>query len=74
MGRKMDSKKEVKVGDFVQYVDSGELVCDENGSPLRVIAIKLYGVPFTPCVFYSQGSFDYLSNVQVASSLVLELY
>lgn len=70
----MASKKEVKVGDFVQYIDNGELVCDENGTPLRVIQIKPYGVPTVDCVFYSQGSFDYLSNVQTASSLMLELY
>lgn len=69
----MDSRKEVKVGDYVMYVETGEIVCSEEGTPLRVIKIKPYTLKSVLCVFYQDGGFDYLANVQTVPSLLMEL-
>ena len=68
----MDLKREVKVGDYVMYED-GHVVCDEDGIPLKVIEIRPYSLKRRPCVFYSNGEFDYLAKVEVAPPLLLEL-
>lgn len=69
----MDSKREIKVGDCVMYADSGEVVCNEDGEPLKVMKIEEYDYVGVICVFYSDGGYDYLSAVEVAPSLLLEL-
>jgi hypothetical protein len=69
----MDSKKEVEVDDYVQYVDGSGVVCDEDGVPVRVIEIMYHSVLGSYCVFYNQGSFDYLSDVERVDPLMLEL-
>ena len=66
----MDSKREVRVGDFVMY-DDGRIVSNDDGVPLRVVEIKQYYTNM--CVFYINGEFDYLNNVYPASELLLEL-
>ena len=68
----MDLKREVKVGDYVMY-ENGHVVCDEDGIPLKVIQIRPYSFKRRLCVFYSDGGFDYLSKVEVAPPLLLEL-
>jgi len=66
----MDLKKEIKVGDFVQY-DNSEIVCNGDGVPLKVIEIKeRYG---RYCVFYDNGEFDFYKDVEKADPLLLEL-
>ncbi len=76
MEKWMDLKKEIKIGDYVAYIDSGQVVCDENKEPVKVIQIKnisyLGSIPVI-CVFYSDGGFDYLSDLEVAPPLLLEL-
>ena len=71
----MDLKKEVKVGDYVRYKESGEIVyslCDEDKAiPSIVIEIKkLYR---RKCVIYDDGAFDYYESVEPVPTLLLEL-
>ena len=70
MGGWMDSKKEVKVGDFVMY-DNGQIVMNEDGIPLRVVEIRKHYN--NKCVFYIDGEFDFLNSVYPVSGLLLEL-
>lgn len=69
----MKNKKEVEVGDYVQYVDGSGVVCDDDGVPVRVLEIKRHFVLGSYCVYYNQGSFDYLSEVERVDPLMLEL-
>lgn len=73
MGGWMASKREVKVGDFVEYKDGQGVVCDSDGVPLRVIEIKRHDTLGKLCVYYNNGNFDYLKSVKKVSSLVWEL-
>lgn len=73
MGEWMDSKKEVKVGDYVEYVDGQGVVRDDDGSPLRVIEIKKHKLLGKVCVYYTSGGFDLLDTVQKVSPLLTEL-
>lgn len=63
-------RKRVRVGDYVQY-DNGEVVCDEDGTPLRVIEIKNHYN--RECVIYNTGQFDFLADVEKADPLLVEL-
>lgn len=67
----MDSKKEVNVGDFVQYVDGSGVVRDEDGIPLRVVALKTNTL--RPYVVYDSRNFDWYDQVEKADPLLLEL-
>lgn len=66
----MDSKRKVRVGDFVMYED-GYVVKNDDGIPLRVIEIKQYYS--NNCVFYIDGGFDFLHSVYPVPELLLEL-
>ncbi len=71
MGRWMESKKEVEIDDYVIYKSSGEVVCNEAGDPVRVIAfMKFHSYDG---VKYDDGGWDYAERVEKASSLLLEL-
>lgn len=69
----MDLKKEVKVGDFVQYTDEDGVVIGDDGKLLRVIEIFKHKVFGDMCVGYEDGKFDFLNNVEKADPLLLEL-
>lgn len=66
----MESKNEVKIGDYVMYED-GSVVVDENEKPLRVTQITNYFG--RNCVFYYGGGYDFLHTVRKCHSLILEL-
>ena len=66
----MDSKRKVRVGDFVMYED-GYVVKNDDGIPLRVVHIKEYYN--NKCVFYIDGEFDFLHSVYPVPELLLEL-
>ena len=67
----MDLKRKVKVGDFVQYVENGGVVCDEDGKPLKVIELKkIYS---RQCVLYENGYFDWIYEVESIDPLISEL-
>lgn len=69
----MDSKKEIEVGDYAQYRDGSGVVLDEDGVPLMVIEITKHRVLGYRCVFYNNGSFDFLRDVEKATPLMREL-
>lgn len=62
----------VERGDKVMYSD-GRVVCDEDGFPVIVIDIKYHPTLVRLCVFYENGDFDYLEDVEKCSPLLLEL-
>jgi len=68
----MGLKKEVSVGDYVQYICGSGVVCSNiTGLPLKVAKIQTQnGVR---CVIYESGEFDYLESVEKCCSLLLEL-
>ena len=63
MGNWMDLEKEFRNRD--------RIVCDEYG--VRVLEIKINVVLGKYCVYYNQGYFDYLSEVERVDPLILEL-
>lgn len=67
----MDSKKEIEIGDYVIYNDSGEVVCDDAGDPIKVI--KFRKIFARDAVMYEDGNFDFLNDIEKASPLLLEL-
>lgn len=67
----MDLKRKIKVGDFVQYVENGGVVCDEDGKLLKVIELKK--IHSRQCVLYENGSFDWLHDVESIDPLISEL-
>ena len=67
----MDSKNEVKVGDYVVY-ENGSIVVGENEKPLEVVAIKRKA-GYNRCVIYCNGEFDNISDVRKCPALLLEL-
>jgi hypothetical protein len=71
MGEWMDSKNEVRVGDYVMYKEGGSIVTGENGNPLRVATINLSA--YIPAVTYDNGEFDWLETIERAPALLLEL-
>ena len=71
MGEWMDSKNEIKVGDYVAYISDRTIVVDDDGNPLRVVKIDLS--TWLPIVRYTNGEFDWLETVERAPSLLLEL-
>jgi len=75
MGKWMDLKKEVEVGDYVRYKESGDIVYPFNEEdqtiPCRVIEIKKLGRK--KCVIYDDGAFDYYESVEPVPTLLLEL-
>jgi hypothetical protein len=71
MGGWMDSKREIKVGDYVVY-SNGEIVVDENKKPVKIVAIKPRK-GYAVCVIYCDGQFDKLSSVRKCHALLLEL-
>ena len=67
----MDSKKEIEIGDYVIYKDSGEVVCDDVGDPTKVVKFKKKFA--RDAVMYEDGHFDFLNDIEKASPLLLEL-
>jgi hypothetical protein len=68
----MDLRREVSVGDYVQYVDGSGVVCSQvTGFPMKVTKIAIRNR--VPCVIYESGEFDYLQSVEKCCSLLLEL-
>lgn len=68
----MDSKKEIEIGDYVIYNDSGEVVCDaDTKCPIKVIAFTIQGRK--PIAIYQNGEYDFIENLEKASPLLLEL-
>lgn len=68
----MDLKDEIKVGDYVIYKDSGEVVCDaDTKCPLKIIDFTLRRGHVV--ALYENGEFDFLLDIQKASTLLLEL-
>lgn len=74
MGKWMDlEKNKVVVGDIVCYIETNEVVTNEDGNPLIVIDIKYNRVVGSLCVFYNNGAFDYYSQVKKCPKLIMEL-
>lgn len=69
----MDSKKEIEIGDYAQYNDGSGVVLDEDGVPLVVIEISHHSLLGDKCVFYNNGSFSFLKDVEKATPLMREL-
>ena len=67
----MGSKKEVEIGDYVIYKQSGEVVCDRHGNPIKIV--EFWEVHSYSAVRYEDGGFDYVERIEKASSLLLEL-
>ena len=67
----MDSKRKVKVGDYVMY-DDGKVVVGEDEKPLKIVAIERRR-GYAVCVIYCDGQFDKLSSVRKCPALLLEL-
>ncbi len=67
----MGSKKEVSIGDYVIHKHSGRFVCDDEGNPVKVVRFTLlFGCDG---VVYENSDYDFIEDVEKASSLVLEL-
>ncbi len=60
-----------KVGDYVIYKESGEVVCNKAGNPTKIVEfLKKYGCD---AVWYEDGGWDYADRIEKAGSLLLEL-
>jgi hypothetical protein len=67
----MASKRKIKPGDIVIYVDSGEIVTDEVGKVLRVVCIVERHNE--KAVLYSNGEFDFYNTVEKCPPVLEEL-
>lgn len=69
----MDLKKEVEVGDYVQYADGSGIVVSAKGNPVRVVEIFKHKSFHYPCVSYDSDEWDFLIDIEKADPLLLEL-
>lgn len=69
----MDLKKEVEVGDYVQYVDGSGVVTGRKGIPLRIVEIFKHNEFHCVCVAYDTNEWDRLADIEKADPLLLEL-
>ena len=73
MGKWMDSKNEIKIGDIVCYIRNKSIVRSlyDEQRPVKVVDIvKKQGIL---CVVYDDGGFDYHNRVEKCLPLIQEL-
>jgi hypothetical protein len=71
----MGLKKEVEIGDYVRYKESGEIVYSLHNEDRAIpsIVIEIKQIYRKKCVVYDDGAFDYYESVEPVPTLLLEL-